>query len=174
MLEHMRIREPTEQDLSDLISLEKECFVDYYRRHRFTTSQFKAYLLDNRAIFLVVIHGPALIGYIVGRVNLGRPRQSARIESIAVSRSGRTRGIGGILIRRFIREARRRGCENVTLEVAVANEEAVRLFTRHKFKPWRRFPAYYSPRHDGIQMNYTMLTDRSPKRSPTRVSRGAQ
>lgn len=150
------IRPPASEDLPDLCALEKECFRGYYRAHRFSRSEFMAYLRSEQAIcFIAVLHA-TLIGYVAGIVRVARARRSARLTSIAVSPSARRRGTGGLLMQRFLEEARRRDCTIMTLEVAVANEEAIRFFSRAGFKRLRRLPAYYSPRMDGIRMRREM------------------
>jgi len=146
------IRPPASEDLADLCALEKECFRGYYRAHRFSRSEFMAYLRSEQAICFIAVQHSALIGYVGGIVSVARARRSARLTSIAVSPSARQRGAGSLLMQRFLEEAKRQDCTIVTLEVAVANEEAIRFFSRAGFRKRRRLPAYYSPRMDGIRM----------------------
>ncbi len=153
---HHKIRPATQEDVPDLLGIENACFVGYYASHRFSPSHFKAYLRNGRAILFVAAGSSSLLGYIAGHVKPGRPIASARMDSIAVASQARHRGIGTLLLQRFLAEARRQGCRAVALEVAVANEGAVRFFSRLGFRPYRRLPAYYSPAHDGIRMKLTM------------------
>ena len=155
-LTQVEVHEPTAADVPELVSLEHTCFTGYYREHRLSASHFKAYLRNRRAIFLVALGAPSLVGYIAGYTKTVRPPGSARIESLAVSPRARRHGIGGLLVRRFIEDAKQRGCRSVTLEVALANEEVIRFFSNRGFKQCRYLRAYYSPRHDGIRMKLAM------------------
>ena len=51
-------------------------------------------------------------------------------------RSATGRGIGGLLLRAVIQEARQAiGLEQITLEVSSANDQAIRLYERAGFQP---------------------------------------
>lgn len=150
-----RIRRPTETDLPALVDLEQVCFRDYYAPHRFMHVQFKTYIRNARALCFVALGDGCLLGYVAGLLGLGRaPR--ARLDSLAVHPGHQGQGVGGRLLRRFLAEARRRGCGSVTLEVALANEHAHRFFDARGFQGTRRLPGYYTPRHDGLRMQATL------------------
>lgn len=153
---HLHIRMPSGDDIPELVTLEDTCFVGYYREHRFSKSHFKTYLRNERAIFLVAMESNTLIGYIAGIVRTARKPFSARIESIAVLPSARATGVGRLLLQCFTEAARQRGSHTVTLEVAVANQEAQRFFCRQGFRPLQQLAAYYSPRHDGMRMKLVL------------------
>lgn len=151
--EPVKIRLPFEDDLPELLALEKACFDSpYYRPHRFNRSQFASYLQNLRTIFLVAVQRGLLLGYVAGSCGTGSRRGAGRIESLAVVQAARNQGVGGLLMRRFIEEAKRRGSKRVTIEVAMANTRAIRFFTNQGFNPVRRLPAYYGDRYDGLRM----------------------
>ena len=152
-IERPKIRSPSESDIPDLLALEHACFdVPYYRPHRFTHSEFVSYLQNPAAIFLAAMQQQLLVGYIAGYRGVRSRSRSARIESIAVAPAARRRGTGGLLLWRFLDEAKRRGSSRVTLEVAEANESAIQFFAIRGFKPVRRLPAYYGDRYDGLRL----------------------
>lgn len=147
------IRSPSESDIQDLLALEHACFdAPCYRPHRFTRSEFLSYLRTPDAVFLAAMQRQLLIGYIAGYRGVRSRNRSARIESLAVAPAARRRGIGGLLLRRFLDEAKRRGSSRVTLEVAEVNERARQFFATLGFKPVRRLPAYYGGRYDGLRL----------------------
>ncbi len=151
--EPVKIGLPSEDDLPVLLALEKACFDSpYYRPHRLNRSQFASYLQNLRTIFLVADRHGLLLGYLAGTCGAGSQRGAGRIESLAVVPAARNQGVGGLLLRRFIEEAKRRGSKRVTIEVAMANTGAIRFFTNHGFEPVRRLPAYYGGRYDGLRM----------------------
>lgn len=136
-----------------LVELEQTCFRDYYAPHRFMRVQFKTYVRNERALCFVVTRGSSLLGYVAGLVGRGQAR--ARLDSLAVHPHHHGRGVGSRLLRRFLTEAKRRGCAGVTLEVAIANERALRFFDERGFRGTSRLPGYYTPRHDGLRMHTT-------------------
>ena len=149
----LQIRQAREQDIPHLVILENECFDSYYREHRFSEAEFTAYFHKQRSIFFVAIQNSSLIGYVSGSANTVRShRLSARIESMAVLPTSRRTGRGARLIGCFIEEARRRGCTQVTLEVAVANENSIHFFSKRGFRKVRYLPGYYGENLDGIRM----------------------
>lgn len=151
--EPVKVRPPLEDDLPELLAVEQDCFdTPYYRPHRFTRSQFTAYLRNPRAIFWVAVQRGLLLGYVAGSCGTGSRRGAGRIESLAVVQAARKQGVGGLLMRRFIEEAKRRGSKRVTIEVAMANTHAIRFFTNRGFSPVRRLPGYYGDRYDGLRM----------------------
>lgn len=152
-IERLEIRSPSEGDIQDLLALEHVCFdAPYYRPHRFTPSEFVSYLRNPDAVFWAAMQQQLLIGYIAGYRGVRSRSRSARIESLAVAPTARRRGIGGLLMRRFLDEAKRRGSRRVTLEVAEANERARPFFATLGFKPVRRLAAYYGGRYDGLRL----------------------
>ncbi len=152
----IHIRRPQATDLPHLLEVEDECFGSYYQVHRFSRSQFLAYMRSDRAIFYVAACGALLIGYIAGYAPTRGASCSARIESVAVAARERRKGVGSRLMRRFMTEARRRGCRRVTSEVAVANEESLRFFTRREFSLFQQLPAYYSPKHAAVRVRLAL------------------
>lgn len=146
-----RIRRPTDADLAALVELEQVCFRDYYAPHRFMRIHFKTYMRNERALCFVAMCDGSLLGYVAGLVR-GRQAQRARLDSLAVAPQQEGRGVGSRLLRRFLMEARRRGCAGVTLEVALANDRALRFFDERGFRATSKLPGYYTPRHDGLRM----------------------
>lgn len=104
--------------------------------------------------FLRSLHGALANcrGYIAGYRWVRSRCRSARIESLAVAPAARRRGIGGIPLRRFLDEAKRRSSRRVTLEVTEANERARQFFATQRFKPVRRLAAYYGDRYDSLRL----------------------
>jgi len=139
-------------DILDLVFLERECFDTYYREHRFNEANFVDYLHNKRAIFLVAILNSSLIGYVAGSVRTSQSQLSSWLDSIAVLRTSREKGVGDQLMQCFIEEVKRRACKRVMLEVAVANENGILFFSRRGFRKIRHLPAYYGEGLDGVLM----------------------
>jgi ribosomal-protein-alanine N-acetyltransferase len=143
-------------DCAELVRLEVESFRDYYRAHRFTAEDFLRYLAKANTLAIVADTGGRLTGYALGPAPLtGHPR-SARLDSIAVQPGTRARGLGSRLLARFLRDAKARGCRRVSLEVAVPNEAARRLFDRAGFRTLRTLPGYYGGTIDAVRLRASL------------------
>lgn len=99
--------------------------------------------------------GGALSGY----AGLMSPRGAADadIQTIAVAPSARRRGLGRLLMRRLIEEARARGARRVFLEVRADNPGAQELYEKLGFAPIGVRRGYYQPDDvDAIVMRFDL------------------
>ena len=95
--------------------------------------------------------GPRLIGYAGLLVGVGE----AEVLTIAVDPGFEGGGLGTVLLTELMREAARRDCDDVVLEVRVDNERAQRLYRRFGFEGIGVRKGYYQP------MNIDALVMRS-------------
>lgn len=65
---------------------------------------------------------------------LERGGATAWLDELYVVPASRGRGVGGALLRRALREARREGCESLHLEVVRGHGRAARLYVREGFQ----------------------------------------
>jgi ribosomal-protein-alanine N-acetyltransferase len=95
--------------------------------------------------------GPDLIGYAGLLAGIGE----AEVLTIAVDPKREGRGLGAVLLTELMREAARRDCDDVVLEVRVDNERAQQLYRRFGFAAVGVRKGYYQP------MNIDALVMRS-------------
>jgi [ribosomal protein S18]-alanine N-acetyltransferase len=69
----------------------------------------------------------------------------AYVQTIGVEPSHRHAGIGTALLVDLLKDAERRGCARVDLEVRDGNDDAIRLYTRHGFRRIGVRRGYYQP-----------------------------
>ena len=147
------IRQANESDICDLADLDNECFdTYYYKKTKFSESDFQAYLYHRKSIVLVAVRDSCLIGYVAGTLRKLRLPSISHLDSIAVSSAARNEGIGGRLLDLFIQEAKEEACQIVLLEVAEANKEGFDFFSKRGFKRISDLPEYYGRGLDGILM----------------------
>ena len=140
----LQIRQANKCDILDLVDLDDECFdTYYYEKTKFSKLDFKNYLCRKKSVLLVAVRDSRLVGYVAGTVHTSRVRSIAQLDSIAVSPIARQKGIGSQLLHLFIQEAGRRACKMIMLEVAVANKEGIRFFSKRGFLKIRDLPGYY-------------------------------
>ena len=95
--------------------------------------------------------GPRLVGYAGLLAGVGE----AEVLTIAVDPGFEGRGLGAVLLAELMREAARRECDDVVLEVRVDNERAQQLYRRFGFEGIGVRRGYYQP------MNIDALVMRS-------------
>lgn len=126
-------------DLEAIMALENSTFpTDAWSRE-----MMAAELAAAHTRYLVAV----LDGVVVGYAGLSAPAGAtqADIQTIAVEAPHRRLGIGALLVRRMLDEARARRVDDVLLEVRADNPGAQRLYERHGFEPIAVRPRYYQP-----------------------------
>jgi ribosomal-protein-alanine N-acetyltransferase len=92
-------------------------------------------------------------GEIIGFAVAGLIPPEAELESVAVAKSQRRRGVGRQLMSELVAELRRFGVEAFHLEVRASNSTALRLYNSFGFNETGRRPRYYSdPIEDAVLM----------------------
>lgn len=86
-------------------------------------------------------NGPRLIGYAGLLAGVGE----AEVLTIAVDPGREGRGLGAVLLTELMREAARRDCDDVVLEVRVDNDRAQQLYRRFGFQDVGIRKGYYQP-----------------------------
>jgi ribosomal-protein-alanine N-acetyltransferase len=79
------------------------------------------------------------------------------IANLAVREPTRRRGIGSMLLAGALKEGRRRGANNMYLEVRESNEAARQLYASRGFEEIGRRKRYYRhPEEDAVVLRYEM------------------
>lgn len=81
---------------------------------------------------------------------------TVELLTLAVDPAGRRHGTGGLLVRDFLADAKRRGATNAFLEVAEDNIPAISLYKREGFVPEAVRRDYYR-RHGNIRVDALVL-----------------
>ena len=147
------IRQAKQADIPDLVVLDDECFdTYYYKKTKFNRSNFQAYLRGRKSIFLVAVRDSHLVGYVAGTARASPAPSIAYLDSIAVSPIARRLGLGSDLLQHFVQEAKQQACKMALLEVAEANKEGFRFFSKRGFRQIRDLPGHYGRGLDGVLM----------------------
>ena len=147
------IREADKYDIPDLVDSDDDCFdTYYYRKTKFSESDFRAYLYCKTSILFVAVRDSCLVGYVAGTLRASPFRSQARLDSIAVSSAARNEGVGGRLLDIFIQGAKQQACQIVSLEVAEANREGLAFFSKRGFQKVDDLPGYYGRGLNGVLM----------------------
>ncbi|HVP23310.1 MAG TPA: ribosomal protein S18-alanine N-acetyltransferase [Conexivisphaerales archaeon] len=141
----MRIRLCRPEDLAQVYEIEKESFP-----HPYDLDVFRAYLMRVECSgfdgFLVAEEGERVVGYAI--FEYGR---SGLIVSMAVAARMRRAGIGASLLREALGRLATK-CNEVTLQVAVTNTPAQRLYEEFGFAKVKVLARYYPDGEDAYLM----------------------
>jgi len=136
----VRLREMRRADMPGIIALERELFPE----DAWTPEMFAAEFAQPsaRRLYLVAEEGTTLIGY-AGMMFTGGSQ--ADVVTLAVTPARWGEGTGTALLTTLVREAEKRGYEEVLLEVREDNPRARRLYLRHGFAEIGIRRGYYQP-----------------------------
>ncbi|WP_433080744.1 ribosomal protein S18-alanine N-acetyltransferase [Dactylosporangium sp. CA-052675] len=123
--------------IADLLPIEDELFGE----ERWSAGMFWNELAMGHH-YLVALDGERVVGY--AGLALAAPDE-AWVQNIGVRKDAQRRGIGRRLLEALLAEARRRGVEQVLLEVAVDNGPAQRLYAEYGFEAVGIRRGYYQP-----------------------------
>lgn len=141
-----RIRRASPADEDALYQLEWVSFTS----DRFDRRQIRHLLTRANATTWIAQRGNQIQGAAIMLWREGT--EVGHLYSIVVHPAHRGRGIGKRLIAVCEREARRRGCGRMALEVREDNRRARRFYERLGYHTVERLPAYYQDGTDGLRM----------------------
>ena len=125
-----------------VFELEKECFGNPWSRQ-----DLAAQPSNENAHFLAAVSENDVLGYI----GIYEYFESCEIANLAVRKDFRRNGIAKALINAAEENAKKRGCEFITLEVRLSNEPALNLYYSLGFeKAGIRKNFYTSPAEDAL------------------------
>ncbi len=135
----MALRQMTPDDLPSVVELERSVFGD----EAWTTEMLRGELGQQPASrhYLVAHDNDELVGY-AGLLGAG---SQADVVTVAVATGRWGHGIGSALLEALLTEARRRGCQEVFLEVRTDNTRAQDLYRRYGFTEIGIRRGYYQP-----------------------------
>jgi ribosomal-protein-alanine N-acetyltransferase len=134
---NVTVRAFTPADLAHVTGIERASF----GAEAFPESTFRRLHALHPGEFLVAAApGGAVVGYITGAVAGDR----GEIQSVAVNRRARGRGIGSLLARRLLDRFRQLGLRRCVLQVRTTNAGAIDVYRRLGFRSVRTLAAYYA------------------------------
>ena len=139
IIENMR-----EEDLEEVLRIEKESFSDPWRREFFLKD------MGNEFAFPAVVRiDKKLVGYTC----LWKIEDEIQIANIAIARDYRRRGIARRILEWIVDQAVRGNSKYITLDVRESNSAALELYQRYGFEEiCRRKNYYHNPTEDALVM----------------------
>ncbi|MFJ4093629.1 ribosomal protein S18-alanine N-acetyltransferase [Kitasatospora sp. NPDC089913] len=128
--------------IAPVLALELELFPeDAWSAGMFWSELAEAHPGGTRHYTVAVTPDGAVVGY-AGLMAVGG---DGDVQTIAVDGRHQGTGLGAALLTDLVREAARRGCADLLLEVRVDNTRAQRLYERFGFEPVGIRRGYYQP-----------------------------
>ncbi|MGH7518414.1 MAG: ribosomal protein S18-alanine N-acetyltransferase [Gemmatimonadales bacterium] len=137
-----RIRRGTPADAPALVAIERRAFGDPW-----SEASFREALTAAWSFGLVAVVDDEITGYLIAREAGG----SGEILNLAVDPPRRRGGVGGMLLDAGLAVLRRRGAEEIFLEVRESNIAAQALYLGAGFRPVGQRADYYrNPMEDAL------------------------
>jgi [ribosomal protein S18]-alanine N-acetyltransferase len=145
----VRLRPMRIADLDVLLPFEQQLFgAEAWSRQSYLDE-----LADIETRYYLVAETPA--GELLGNAGLLSIDDTAQILTVAVLPAARRRGVGRLLLRALIEQARWRGATEVLLEVREDNQAARQLYATEGFAVLGKRRGYYEQgRVDAVTMRY--------------------
>ena len=145
----VKLRRARRTDLDGLDALEREIFKSrLFSGHLISRRSFRR-LLASRSATVIIAEADELAGYVLV---LYRARSSAaRMYSIGVAAKFRRRGLAGTLVAAAEKDAIRRRCTAMRLEVRADSGGTIVLYERAGYRSIGRAPGYYG-RVDALRL----------------------
>jgi [ribosomal protein S18]-alanine N-acetyltransferase len=140
----IEVRRFTRRDLDRVVRIERASF----GKDAWQPELFLEYWRTSPELFFIALHSRKLAGYSITRTDW----RGAELESIAVDRPYRGRGVAQALLNATIARLRSRGAGALRLMVSTKNESALRFYERSGFTRVRKVKRYYGPGRDAWRM----------------------
>lgn len=129
------------QDFHEIINIEQKIFKEH---DPYTYMELYESVADG---FLVALDNKKIIGYVVGFLSTpGR----GRIFSLAVLENYRKKGIGTNLITKICTTLKKKGANEIGLEVRMSNVSAQKFYLKQDFIPVWVEKGYYNDGEDAL------------------------
>lgn len=148
------IRKGRKTDISELVMLEKNSFKsNLLKRENFV------YLLKSKSVAILVIsYLTKIIGVII--LLFRRNSKICRIYSLAINSSYRMHSLGTHLLKAGEKEAIKRKCSVIILEVEENNKSAIQFYKKNNFIIFGSYLRYYENGNNAWRMRKPLLSKR--------------
>jgi [ribosomal protein S18]-alanine N-acetyltransferase len=126
--------------------------------HRIPRRSFRRFIGSAKSDLIVADVDGATAGCAL--VNYRRNSTSARLYSLAVATDFQRRGLARRLLKEAEKEAARRGCHTLRLEVRADDDAAIGLYETSGYRLFDRHPRYYAGRIDALRFEKILVSRR--------------
>ncbi len=152
LLPPAKLRRGRLADLDALVALERDFFT---ADHVISRRSFRAFITSPKSALIVADVDGKVAGCVL--VNYRQGSQRGRLYSISVGREFQRRGIARQLMAAAERNARRRGCGFMRLEVRADDAGAIALYESSGYERFGRHAGYYDNRIDALRFEKSLV-----------------
>lgn len=134
------IRGIVEDDIDEIVEIEKECFATPWPKDAFVTE-----IRENKLAKYVVVEAD---GQVAGYGGIWLILNEGHITNIAVKKEFRGLGIGNRIVEGLIYYCASKNIDSMTLEVRKSNIVAQNLYKKYGFVEYGVRPKYYSDNNE--------------------------
>ena len=146
----VKIERMTKAHLEQIKDILQEQFDDFWN-----VSVLENELENPLSTYIVAINQGDVIGY----AGLWVPTDEGHITNIVTKKDKRGNKVATKMLANLIEIAQNKGLKNVTLEVNIHNENAIKLYNKYKFKKVGRRPKYYYNTDDALIMTLDLFEE---------------
>ena len=146
----VKIERMTKAHLEQIKDILQEQFDDFWN-----VSVLENELENPLSTYIVAINQGDVIGY----AGLWVPTDEGHITNIVTKKDKRGNKVATKMLANLIEIAQNKGLKNVTLEVNIHNENAIKLYNKYKFKKVGRRPKYYNNTDDALIMTLDLFEE---------------
>jgi ribosomal-protein-alanine N-acetyltransferase len=150
-----KLRRGRLRDLDALLAMEREFFTP---DHRIPRRSFRHFIGSAKSDLIVADVDSTTAGCAL--VNYRRNSTRARLYSLAVAPDFQRRGLARRLLKEAEKEAARRGCHTMRLEVRADDDAAIGLYETSGYRLFGRRQRYYSSRIDALRFEKILASRR--------------
>jgi ribosomal protein S18 acetylase RimI-like enzyme len=152
-----KLRRGRISDVDALLALEHNAF----KAEPLSRQSLRHFLVSPNATFIVAKSHGDLAGYVL--VRYSSRHRLARIYSIAVDRKLRRQGLGRRLLAAADKDAVRRRCRAIRLEVRKYDRNAIRFYKSSGYRCFGEYALYYEDRFDAFRFEKPIGTKNKVK-----------
>lgn len=142
-----RIKQATVKDLDSLVTLETRGF----KADNFSLEQFRYLLTGANSTILIITLDRQIVGEAILLWRKGL--KVGRLYNIVIDPAYQGAGLGKKLLEACEKEAVRKKCKRLSLEVRTDNVRAIEFYKKYGYKITEKLPKYYS----GVASGYRMV-----------------
>lgn len=147
MNRHFVLRPYAASDFEAAFQLDQDCFGPDYR---FSRAAMQRFITSRRARTTVAEDDGVLVGVCLGHIEGATGGPIGYVVTLDVAPPYRRFGLGAQLLNSFEQQARREGCRELLLHVAVGNAEAIRFYESQGWTRVHTVEAFYGSGLDAL------------------------
>lgn len=140
------IRQATLTDLDAIVKLENKSFAT----DQLSRQNFRHLLKSPTAEIFLAVQQKKLLGNVI--VLFRKNSTIARMYSLVVHKAFRKQGIANQLRKKIETSAKKRGCQQMILEVRINNRPAIQFYQKHGYQFFAKYTKFYQDKIDALRM----------------------